>query len=387
MKQLLHEAQGMKEALVSMRRTLHQCPELGFELPETTAYVAGELSKMGISSTPCAGGLTAIIGDPQKGKTVLLRADLDALPMQEKSGLPFAVTGNVCHACGHDIHTTMLLGAAKMLKEREAALNGAVLLMFQPAEEIAMGAQAMLDDGLLKRHKVDAAFGIHVAPFQPSCRINLTPGNKTASYDCFTVTFSGKGGHGAQPQNTIDPINAAVHAYTALQALISRECPPAKPAVLTIGSFHAGTAGNIIPDSAAFKGTIRAATAEWRTFLRKRLVEICEGTAQTLRAQAQVEWQAQVPPLYNDPALVKDTLGWLLETGIDANDHVERLSASEDFSLVSELVPTVYLNIGSGLPGDGYAYGNHHPAVVYDEAILPVGAAALAACAVGVVGV
>lgn len=383
MNQLLHEAQGMTEALVAMRRTLHQHPELGFELPKTTALVAEELQKLGISSTPCAGGLTAFIGNPSKGRTVLLRADLDALPMQEKSGLPFAACGSACHACGHDIHTTMLLGAAKMLKKRESSLNGAVLLMFQPAEEIAMGAKAMLDEGLLEKNKVDRAFGIHVAPFQPAGRVNLTPGNKTASYDCFTVTFTGKGGHGAQPQNTVDPINAAVHAYTALQALISRECSPAEPAVLTIGSFHAGAAGNIIPDSASFQGTIRAASAEWRGFLRKRLVEICEGTAHTLRAQVGVEWQAQVPPLYNDPELVGQALDWLLQTGIDVNDQVERLSASEDFALVSELVPTVYLNIGSGLPEDGYAYGNHHPAVAYDEAILPVGAASLAACALG----
>jgi len=156
--------------------------------------------------------------------------------------------------------------------------------------------------------------------------------------------------------------------------------------VLTIGSFHAGTAGNIIPDSASFQGTIRAASSQWRIFLRDRLVEICQGTARTLRTEASVEWHAQVPPLHNDRDLVKDVLGWLLDIGIDANDQVERLSASEDFAILSTFLPMVYLNIGSGLPEDGYAYGNHHPAVVYDEAILPVGAAALAACALGTLG-
>lgn len=381
MDSLYCQAEGMYEELRTVRRTLHQHPEIGFDLSATTALIEERLQSMGISFQRCGGGLVAEIGDPTGSKTVLLRADMDALPLQEQSGLDFAATGQACHACGHDIHTAMLVGAARLLKAQESQMKGMAMLMFQPAEETAQGARAMLDAGLFSR-KPDAAFGIHVAPFSEAGCINVTSGNKTASYDCFDAMFIGKGGHGAQPQNAVDPINAAIHAYIALQACISGECDPAEPAVLTVGSFHAGSAGNILSDTAVMQGTIRTATAKWRDFLRRRLEEICEGTAATLRAQAQIAWQAQVPPLYNDPNLASQTLGWLLEAGLDANGQAEWLSASDDFALVAEQVPTVFMTIGSGTPEKGYLYGNHHPAVMYDEAILPSGATALAACAI-----
>ena len=376
----LASAQALTDQLVRLRRTLHRCPELGFDLDETRRVVAAELADIGCREIrPCGGGLTARLGWAG-GKTILLRADMDALPMTEESGLPFAASGGAAHTCGHDLHTAMLLGAARLLKEREGQLEGQVVLMFQAAEETASGAEAMVKEGVLDG--VDAALALHVATQRPVGWLNCTGGAKTASFDRFAIHIRGKGGHGAAPQNNIDPINAGVHLYLALQELISHECPPDETAVLTIGAFQAGAAGNVIPSQARLEGTARAHSKAVRALLMRRLEELTGGICAAFGAEGQVEGLGGVPALWNDPALTaqmaayaRSVLGQEL-----VSETPERLTASEDFALVAQKVPSAYLTIGTGRAEDGYRYGNHHPKVLYDESVLPLGAAVLAGC-------
>ena len=375
---LLSQAFYMTEKLTNIRHQLHLCPEIGFDLPQTRAIIRKELERLGLNVSECAGGLVAEISGMTNNKTILLRADMDALPIKETSGLPFAALGDACHACGHDLHSTMLLGAADLLIQNRDKLKNKIRFMFQPAEETAQGALSMINQGVLKN--VDAAFGIHVAPKEKAGVINCTPGYKTASFDSFKISLKGKGGHGAQPQNTIDPINAAVHIYMGLQSLVSQECEPGKLSILTIGSFHAGNIGNAIPEEAVMEGTCRAEINENRLMIKQRLCEICEGVAGAYHSKAKIDWLAEVPPLFNNPELTNIAVQKLIKSGIDANCETKRINASEDFAFVAQQIPTMYMNIGSG-EGSEYEFGNHHPAVRYDETILPIGAAALATCA------
>lgn len=382
MEQWMERALALAPELVRIRRALHQMPETGMVLPRTQAFVREQLSELGYEVTEFPrGGLCARIGRP--GPAILLRADMDALPMREESGLPFAADGEAAHTCGHDLHTAMLLGAARLLRDRVDELPGTVLLLFQTAEETAQGMKALLEDGLLEDLRPQAALGLHTAPLTPTGRINCTSGYKTASFDRFLIRAQGVGGHGAMPHLCVDPISVCVHIHTALEAFISREIEPGQRCVATIGRFTAGTAGNIIPARAEMEGTMRAATFEQRRFMRERLEQIVRGTAQTMRASADVQWLAGIPPIFCDEALTGELTGYA--RGILGEERVDpapqRLSASEDFALLGEHIPITYFTIGTGLPAQGCAYGNHHPKVVYDEDALPVGTALLAGCA------
>ena len=379
MRDVRERAQDLAPQLLRLRRALHRCPELGFELTQTRALVTGELERIGCRDVrACGGGVTAWLGRAEGGRTLLLRADMDALPMAEESGESFASVNGAAHTCGHDLHTAMLLGAARLLKEREEELAGRVALMFQAAEETAAGARAMIDAGIL-----GSAFALHTAPGQMVGKMNFTHGPKTASFDWFALHIEGRGGHGAAPHQTADPINGAVHLYLALQELIAHECPPDETALLTIGAFQGGAAGNVIPVSVRLEGTARASERETRAVLLKRLEELTQGVCACFRTQGRVEYLAQVPPLYNDPALTaRMAAAARVVLGAERVDESgRRLTVSEDFALVAERVPTVYATIGTGLAEDGYPYGNHHPAVRYDEEALPLGAAVFAACA------
>lgn len=381
MDEFLLRARTVEEKLRTLRRRLHRCPELGFALPETIKIVKDELEKLGCKVKTTGGGLIAELGGVLPGPMLLLRADMDALPMPEESGLEFASSNGAAHACGHDLHTAMLLGAARLLKERECELRGRVRLMFQCAEETASGARVMVEHGVLDG--VDAALAMHVATQRPVGYLNCTHGPKTASYDRFGITVTGKGGHGAFPHQAADPINAAAHLYLALQELVSHECPPEETAVLTVGVFQAGTAGNVIPGSAYLEGTARAASRECRALLRRRLEELAQSVCGAFRTTAVLAMLSEVPPLYNDPDLTqrmaKSAGAVLGEKSV--TEKSEALTASEDFALVAERVPTAYLTIGTGREEDGYLYGNHNAKVRYDEEVLPLGAAVLARCA------
>lgn len=381
MDEYLIRARAMEEELRTLRRSLHRCPELGFKLPETIEIVKSKLAELGCEVITLGGGMTAELGGVRPGPTLLLRADMDALPMKEESGLEFASSNGAAHACGHDLHTTMLLGAVRLLKAREHKLRGKIRLMFQSAEETASGARAMLEHGVLEG--VDAAFAMHVATQRPVGLLNCTHGPKTASYDRFGITITGKGGHGAFPHQAADPINAAVHLYLALQELVSHECPPEETAVLTIGMFQAGTAGNVIPDSVYLEGTARAASRECRELLRRRLKEQAQGICGVYRTAAVVEMLSEVPPLYNDPDLTRRMAAFARVVLGEAlvSEKPEPLTASEDFALIAERVPTAYLTMGTGREEDGYLYGNHNSRVCYDEGVLSLGAAVFARCA------
>lgn len=380
MEEFYRQAQQLRPTLVEHRRTLHQMPELGMDLPRTTAYVEAQLRALGLEPRRLGGGLTACIG-PEKGPVFLLRGDMDALEMKEESGLPFAATGNCAHTCGHDLHTAMLLGAAALLKAREAELPGRVKLMFQPAEENLQGAAAMVEAGVLQDPPVDAALALHVFPGPMHVgTLAWREGPALASSDSFRILVKGKAGHGAIPQNAVDPINIAAHILLALQEVNAREVDPQDPLVLTVCTIHGGQLHNSIPETVEMKGSIRAFSNANRAHARRRLEEICQGTAALFRGSCQVEFLAGVASLHNQPDLARELAGY---TGqIAALEELPRQMGSEDFAEVTQQVPSVFMGLGAGGPEPIYnRAGSHHPAIVFNEDALPLGAAVLAGCA------
>ena len=243
----LQSAQALYEQMVRDRRHLHQHPEVGMDLPETCSYVMARLTEMGYQPRRLGGGVTATVTGKPDGKVFLLRADMDALPMREESGLPFASQRSCAHTCGHDMHTAMLLGAAQLLRDRAAELNGTVKFMFQPGEEVLSGARSMIEAGILEDPHVDAAMGAHMIPMIPAGLGGYGTGVVSASSDHLVIRVEGRGGHGAHPQSTVDPINIGVHIHLALQELLSREADPAELVVLTFGKFQGETRPTLSP--------------------------------------------------------------------------------------------------------------------------------------------
>ena len=365
------------------RRYLHEHAETGLEMPLARAYVTERLAACGLEPRACGHGVVAELGRP--GRTILLRADMDALPMPEESGEPFACpTGTECHACGHDLHAAMLLTAARLLKENEAALQGTVRLMFQPAEETFEGSRDMIAHGVLDG--VDVALAYHVTPGRMPIGMFLYNDASTMMYsvDGFKITIHGSGCHGAYPQNGVDPINIGVHVHLALQSLIARECDCSKAAVLTIGQFQAGAAANIIPDVAVLQGTIRTNDATTREKLVRRMKEVAQATAAMYGGSAEVEMISEVPPLVCDTQLTRTFVRYMEESGVPGvrgRGGIEA-SASEDFAVVAERVPATFMYISAGYPDDDRgAYPPHHPKVRFNEDVFPVGSSLLAHCA------
>lgn len=377
----LKRAKELREETVSHRRYLHTHAEVGLEMPKAVAYVMKTLSEAGLAPEKCGRGVTASLGSG--GKTLLLRADMDALPMGEESGEPFACpTGTEAHACGHDFHAAMLLTAAKILKENEAALEGTVRFMFQPAEETFEGAKDMMAHGIL--NGVDAALAFHVGPgkMPPGLFMYNAGGVMMSSVDGFRITVRGKGAHGAYPNRSVDPINIAVHIYLALEALIAREADPGKSCVLTVGNFSAGSAANIIPDSAVLQGTIRTNDKDCRALLVRRMKETAVGTAGVYGGTAEIEMLSQVPPLVCDKALTETMAGYLQELpGLTPVPGVSA-SASEDFASIAERVPSTFMYLSAGFPDERGEAPAHNPKVLFNEDVCAVGPACLAHCAV-----
>lgn len=365
------------------RRYIHQNAELGLDLPKTTAFVKEKLISYGIKPLACGHGITATIG--KGAKTILLRADMDALPMQELSGENFACPNGAAHTCGHDFHAAMLLTAAKMLKENEAKLKGTVKLMFQPAEETFNGSRDMLENGILENPVPDVALAYHVSPGHLPLGLYMYNAKSTMmnSVDVFKITITGLGSHGAYPHYGVDPINIGVHIHLALQALIARESDPTDSCVLTIGQFTAGNAPNIIPNEAIMQGTLRTNSVAAREMLLKRIKETAEQTALVYRGTATVEMLSAVPPLICAPALTEEFAGYMEELAIP---HLQaqadvNASASEDFALIAEKIPSVFMFLSAGFMDERGAYPAHHPKAVFNEEVCPIGAAALAHCA------
>ena len=387
---LLQEGAAMQPKLVEDRRWLHKHPGTGFDIPETVEYVKGELTSMGYEVHPCGkAGLTVLAGGKKPGKVFMIRGDMDALPIKEQSGEPFSSQNEgKMHACGHDLHTSMMLGAARLLKAHEDEICGTVKLDFQPAEEIFEGADDMLKNGLLENPKVDAAMMIHVMAGlpMPTGMVLVSDGGVSApAADYFTIHIQGKGCHGSMPNNGVDPITVAAHIVTALQEINARELALSERAVLTIGTIHGGAAGNAIPDTVDMQGTIRTYDEETRAFLKKRMTEISTGIASSFRAQADVIFGSGCPTLKNDPALSDSLAKYMKEllpgkaytTGelmsMAGGGSASKSGGSEDFAYVSQKVPSIMLALAAGQPKDGHSYPQHHPKVTFDEDCLSVG--------------
>ena len=380
----LKRSEELFDETVENRRHLHQTPELGLELPETTAFIMEKLTEMGYDPKPCGGGVVACVGKTG-GKTVLLRGDVDALPMKEESGLPFASQRENAHTCGHDIHGAMLLTAAKMLKENEASLNGMVKLMFQPGEEPLTGARAMIADGLLQDPRPDVALGYHVGAGSMPMGLFVynREGTLMNSCDNFIIDIQGRGGHGAYPDACIDPINIAAHMILALESVVTREIKSTQASVLTIGKVTAGDAPNIIPDQAQLQGTLRCDSEEERKFILQRLSEVVDAVAKMYRGSATITMLAGTPPLICEPQSVDDFVGYMRELDVPGQcEHAGMHAASsEDFSAVLSEIPGAYMFLSAGFTDGRETYNQHHPKVEFNEEVMKSGAAYLAHCA------
>lgn len=392
---LQEEAQKLHEIIVSNRRYLHTHPETGFDLKETVSYVKKELEDMGYEPIECGkAGLIAVAGGKKPGKVFLIRGDMDALPIKEEADVDFASDSGRMHACGHDMHTAMLLGAARLLKMHEDEIEGTIKLMFQPAEEIFEGSHDMIEAGVLKNPDVDAALMIHVMagmPFEAGTVIVSAPGVSAPAADYFDIKVQGKGCHGSMPNAGVDPLNVAAHILIALQEINARELAMSEQAVLTIGTMNAGVAANVIPDTVNMGGSIRTFDEETRAFIKERMVEISEGIAKSFRAEAEVIFGSGCPTLVNDKDLsvcaekyVKELLGQQKAFSVaqlnamSGDSKSSKSSGSEDFAYVSQEVPSIMLALAAGQPDKGYCYPQHHPMVKFDESALAGGSAVYA---------
>ena len=373
----------LKEETVSHRRFLHQNAEVGLDMPIAVEYISKKLTEYGLSPQKCGKGVTATIGH---GKPViLLRADMDALPGKEDSGEAFACNKGNFHGCGHDFHAAMLLTAAKLLKETENTLCGTVKLMFQPAEEILCGCQNMVDNGILESPAPDCALAFHVAAGRMPLGMFMYNGGNVMmnSADNFRIEVFGKGGHGAYPNLAIDPINGAVHIYSALQSLGAIEADPKQICTITVGKFQGGDSLNVIPDTAVMEGSLRTDDAICRSNIKRRMEEVVENTARAFGCTAQLTWLASVPPLVCEKAFTESMVNYILELPAPKLTPVPdmKATASEDFAVIAEKIPSAMLYISAGFEDERGDYTAHNPKVQFNEDVCPLGAAAYAHCA------
>lgn len=374
--------------LLACRRALHQIPELRFDLPQTTEFVTEQLRAMDIPYRVVEnGGVIALIGDPDRGDTFLLREDMDALPLQELSGLPFASQNGNMHACGHDLHTAMLLGAAKLLKEREQSLRGAVKLAFQSNEEGIKGMLVLIENGVMEAPHVDASLSLHVFPgsSMPAGTYSSMPGAANSSVNEYRIEIHGKGAHGSTPYKGIDPINVGVQIYNALLTMVAKEVDGRETVVLSNGYFHGGTqaAYNIIPDNMVMGGGIRTFSNEVADQVKKRLKEVAEATAAAFRAGCTVTFPSSAPACINAPEICDLVERCAADLGMENLRQPPQL-CSDDYSHVGARVPSGYIWLGAGGTEPEYADGVlHDPRVCFNEDALVYGAELMAAVAEG----
>ena len=374
MKSFDMEANDIKDELIEIRRTLHQYPELGFEETNTSKFIKDFLAKEGIEFKEFAGtGVCGIIKGTKEGennRVIGLRADIDGLPMQDKKSCSYAskVSGKM-HACGHDGHTTILLGVAKLLNKNKDKFNGIVKLIFEPAEETTGGARVMIEEGVLTNPTVDVMCGLHVEETLDVGMIMVRRGTVNAASNPFNITIKGSGGHGAYPDTAVDPIVMASHVVTSLQGIVSREIKPVNPAVVTIGSIHGGTAQNIIPNEVKLGGIIRTMTNEDREFAKVRLKEIVNGVCTTFRGSAEIEIEESYPCLYNDDNMVK-----ILEDSAKNIIGAENVKLQknpklgvESFAYFANEVPSVFYFLGIRNEEKGIIHPAHNSLFDIDE--------------------
>lgn len=386
-KTILELAQQFESEMIADRRAIHRHPEVGTELPETKQYVKKRLTEMGYEPVEiCESGIVATITGEDTGRCILLRADMDALKVCEMAELDFKSENGNMHACGHDMHTAMLLGAARIFREHQSEIKGTVKLVFQPDEEGFTGAKTMLQAGVLESPVPEAGFALHVNSGTPSGLVLCGRGTFMAGCTLFRITVKGVGCHGAMPETGVDPINIATHIYQSIQEITAREIPAKSPAVVTIGKFSGGQAPNIIPQDVVLEGTIRTFDRELSADILRRIGEISSNTAQAFRGTARVEEMSSAPPLINNPDLVNQMAGFTEELFGKQSTYLldEGGMGSEDFSSYTYELPCAYLLLGAGTKEENSLYGKpmHNEKVVFNEDILWKGAAIHAYCAI-----
>jgi amidohydrolase len=381
---LVNQAQALKGTLSRWRRDFHRHPELGFQEHRTADVVARELSRLGLEvRTGIAGtGIAAVLAGQRPGPTVLLRFDMDALPIEEQTGASYASqTPGVMHACGHDGHLAIGLGVAHILQDRRQAMAGRILFVFQPAEEGLGGASRMIEEGVLKDPVPSASLAVHLWNQHPLGWIGLTPGPAMAGAEILEIEVTGRGSHGALPHQAADPVLAAAQLVTALQSVVARNVNPLSPAVVSITQVSAGDAFNVIPPQAKLRGTIRTFEPEVRIMVLERVEEVARGVAQALGCQANVRIEPATPAVVNDPLLTRRLQNLAARLFPDAIVETgERSMVSEDMAFFLRAAPGCMMLVGSANPGRGLDAAHHNPRFDFDEAALPR-AAGLMACA------
>ena len=373
------EAKAIEQEIIGWRRAIHQHPEVGQALPHTAALVRSKLEEWGIEYREVIPNAFLAYVGKKGGRSILMRADMDALPMEEQTGLPFSSQcPGAMHSCGHDTHTAMLLGAAKLLKQHESELNGLAILMFQPDEEGLTGARDMIAAGALEDPTPDRAIAIHIAADRlKTGQLCIKSGTCMASSDGFRIRLHGKGGHGASPQKSISPIFAAVKLIEAFTDIARYEIDPQQPSVVNTCSIHSGTIYNIIPEDCEIMGTVRMFNEEQRARVLGRMQEAVEKIASLYRCTAQWSLDLSVPCTISDEAFSQQ-LHDLLVRDLDGVEVLplshQKMMGSEDFAWVSQNVPSCAMQVGSTAP-QGQDYPAHHPKVVFDENCFPYGTA------------
>ena len=374
---ILKKAEGLKQKIVELRRDFHQHPELGLQEFDTAKKVERILKGLGIQTKMLVNG-TGVYGTlkgSKPGKTIALRADMDALPVQEETEAPYkSLKAGVMHACGHDAHTAMLLGAAMTLSEMKGELAGNIVFIFQPAEETGGGAEAMINERVLEG--VNAIFAIHLYSSLSFGTLGYNPGPILAAGDFFDVKITGKGGHGGLPHLAVDPIVIAANSISSLQTIVSREIDPVESGVISICKINAGDAYNVIPETATFGGTIRSHNPDLRERLPKRMREILDGVTAGMRASYEFNLMSKFPATINDKAMTDFVVSVAKEIlGESKLQLMKPLMGSEDFSFYLQKIPGTFVFLGVENKEKGIIYPQHHPKFDIDEDILPTGTA------------
>lgn len=373
-----------KQEFIELRRRIHENPELSFEEFETTKMIKEYLDKLGIENHP-NGERTGVIGilkGKKEGPVLALRADIDGLKLTEKTGLPFASKKEgICHACGHDIHTAVLLGTANILKSYEEELCGTVKFIFQPAEETLDGSRSMIANGALENPAVDYILACHTWPEMPAGSIGVRYGAMLGAADSFRITVAGKGGHAAHPHKGIDPVVVAAYIITELQTIVSRRTAPVDPVVITVGHLTAGTVNNVIPNEAFLEGTVRTQDPETRKKVAEYVEQLAVGTARAMGADAKVEYHFGVGPTISDSRLVDEIRTAVTEV-LGAEHLLEVPYASmgaEDFAFYLEKIPGAFFRLGTYDETEESKWALHNPSTLFSEEAIPTGVMAMAA--------
>ncbi len=382
MKDFRSQVESLYSEMVAQRRDFHRYPEIAFEEMRTAGIVAQQLTELGLEVQTGVGqtGVVAVLEGRQHGPTVLVRCDMDALPIQEENQTEYvSQTANRMHACGHDGHMTIVLAVAKALVREREYMHGQVKFLFQPAEEIAAGAKAMISDGALDYPKPDVSLGLHLWNELPLGTVALVPGPMMAGADLFQVKITGKGGHAAMPNLAVDPLLTAAHVITVLQSIVSRNVAPQDVAVVSVTRLDTGDAFNVIPDSVTLYGTIRTFRKEVREHIIDRFQAILDGVVTAMGCHAEIDVQALTTPVINDPAIIEQLRTGFASVAPDLayRDDVNSM-ASEDMALILERVPGVFFFVGSANAERGLNYPHHHPRFDFDEKALVIGASLLA---------